>query len=211
VSIDDPESYRTKIADFGNACWTFEHFTDDVQTRQYRAPEVILGIKYDTSADMWSMACMAFELVTGDLLFEPKKGSSFDKNDDHLAQMIELLGPIPKKIVEKGKESKNYFNRKGELKAIRKLKVWPLEEVLMEKYSWSKTEAEGFSNFLRPMLVFDKDKRASAAQMLKHEFLSDCIQSQDEGSEIEASAIKEENEETTENVVTSEETYTEIQ
>lgn len=29
-----------KIVDFGNACWTYKHFTDDIQTRQYRAPEV---------------------------------------------------------------------------------------------------------------------------------------------------------------------------
>ena len=29
-----------KIVDFGNACWTHKHFTDDIQTRQYRSPEV---------------------------------------------------------------------------------------------------------------------------------------------------------------------------
>jgi len=33
--------------------------------------QVILGATYDTSADMWSLACMVFELVTGDLLFDP--------------------------------------------------------------------------------------------------------------------------------------------
>jgi len=63
-----------KIADLGTACWTDKHFTDDVQTRQYRSPEVILGQKWDTPIDMWSLACMAFELATGDLLFLPKEG-----------------------------------------------------------------------------------------------------------------------------------------
>lgn len=29
-----------KIVDFGNACWVNKHFTDDIQTRQYRSPEV---------------------------------------------------------------------------------------------------------------------------------------------------------------------------
>lgn len=29
-----------KIVDFGNGCWTYKHFTDDIQTRQYRCPEV---------------------------------------------------------------------------------------------------------------------------------------------------------------------------
>lgn len=45
VNEQDPNTYRAKIADFGNACWVNEHFTNDIQTRQYRAPEVILGRK----------------------------------------------------------------------------------------------------------------------------------------------------------------------
>lgn len=53
------------IVDFGNACWRDRHFTDDIQTRQYRSPEVIVGQGYDTSTDLWSLACMVFELVTG--------------------------------------------------------------------------------------------------------------------------------------------------
>lgn len=47
-----------KIADLGNATWTDHHFTDDIQTRQYRCPEVILGAKWGTSADIWSAACL---------------------------------------------------------------------------------------------------------------------------------------------------------
>jgi serine/threonine-protein kinase SRPK3 len=34
---------------------------------------------------MWSFACMIFELLTGDFLFEPRKGSNYSKSDDHLA------------------------------------------------------------------------------------------------------------------------------
>ena len=45
----------------------------------------MLGIDYDTSADLWSFACMIFELITGDFLFEPKKGPNYGKTDDHLA------------------------------------------------------------------------------------------------------------------------------
>lgn len=75
------DGYKVKIVDFGNACWTHKQFTQDVQTRQYRAPEVILGAGYDESCDMWSMACIIFELLTGDLLFEPKNGRNYSKND----------------------------------------------------------------------------------------------------------------------------------
>lgn len=65
---------KVKVVDLGNACWTFKHFTDDIQTRQYRSPEVIVGAKYHTSADMWSLGCIVFELLTGDLLFDPRAG-----------------------------------------------------------------------------------------------------------------------------------------
>jgi hypothetical protein len=81
------ENVRVKVVDLGNACWTHHHFSTKIQTRQYRSPEVILGVKYDTSADLWSFACMIFELITGDFLFEPRKGESYNKNDDHLAQV----------------------------------------------------------------------------------------------------------------------------
>lgn len=49
-----------KIADLGNACWTGHHFTNDIQTRQYRSPEVILGSKWGASTDVWSMAAMVY-------------------------------------------------------------------------------------------------------------------------------------------------------
>lgn len=82
------ENVRVKVVDLGNACWTHHHFSTKIQTRQYRSPEVILGVNYDTSSDLWSFACMIFELITGDFLFEPRKGESYNKNDDHLAQVF---------------------------------------------------------------------------------------------------------------------------
>jgi serine/threonine-protein kinase SRPK3 len=70
-----------KLVDFGNACWTYKQFTNDIQTRQYRCPEVILGSKYSTSADLWSFACICFELATGDVLFDPHSGDNFDRDE----------------------------------------------------------------------------------------------------------------------------------
>jgi serine/threonine-protein kinase SRPK3 len=72
---------RCKIVDLGNACWTYKQFTSDIQTRQYRCPEVLLGSKYSTSADMWSFACIVFELATGDVLFDPRSGEDFDRDE----------------------------------------------------------------------------------------------------------------------------------
>ena len=73
--------YRVKIVDFGNACWIDRHFTSDIQTRQYRSPEVIMGAPYCTSADLWSMACLVFELATGDLLFDPHAGGAYERDE----------------------------------------------------------------------------------------------------------------------------------
>lgn len=72
---------RCKIVDFGNACWIDKQFTDDIQTRQYRAPEVVIGAGFSFSVDMWSFACIAFELATGDMLFAPKSGQGFDEDE----------------------------------------------------------------------------------------------------------------------------------
>jgi hypothetical protein len=49
-------------------------------------------------------------MITGDFLFEPRKGSNYDKDDDHLAQMMELLGRMPKNMALSGKNSKKFFN-----------------------------------------------------------------------------------------------------
>lgn len=58
LSSDGIDIISVKIADLGNACWVGHHFTNDIQTRQYRSPEVILGAKWGASTDVWSMACM---------------------------------------------------------------------------------------------------------------------------------------------------------
>lgn len=164
--------FEVKIADLGNACWVDKHFTEDIQTRQYRSLEVLLGAGYNTSADIWSTACMAFELATGDYLFEPHSGEDYCRDEDHLAHIIELLGNIPKRIAQSGTNSKLFFNKKGELRHITGLKPWGLKDVLIEKYDWSTKDAEEFAAFLVPMLDFDPDKRATAAACLKHPWLN---------------------------------------
>ncbi len=90
-------NFKIKIVDMGNACPFDDHYSDIIQTRQYRSPEVIVRGEYDESADMWSLACTVFELITGDFLFEPRKGKSYKKNDDHLALITELLGECSNK------------------------------------------------------------------------------------------------------------------
>ncbi|TLS22412.1 uncharacterized protein PpBr36_10005 [Pyricularia pennisetigena] len=162
-----------KIADLGNACWVSHHFTNDIQTRQYRSPEVILGSKWGASTDVWSMAAMVFELITGDYLFDPQSGTKYGKDDDHIAQIIELLGPFPKSLCLSGKWSQEIFNRKGELRNIHRLRHWALPDVLKEKYHFKEEEAKRIAEFLLPMLELVPEKRANAGGMAAHQWLDD--------------------------------------
>eukprot|EP00931_Biecheleriopsis_adriatica_P022972 TRINITY_DN14623_c1_g1_i1.p1 TRINITY_DN14623_c1_g1~~TRINITY_DN14623_c1_g1_i1.p1 ORF type:complete len:675 (-),score=188.38 TRINITY_DN14623_c1_g1_i1:40-2064(-) len=165
------ETYA-KLADFGNGIKANKPVTDDIQTRQYRSPEVIIGAHWDETADVWSAACMFFELATGDFLFDPKTGRDWDRDEDHLALIAELLGGLPSKEYSlSGKYSKDFFNNNGKLKHIKNLKLWPLDEVLSEKYKFSDEESKEMADFLLPMLTWEPGKRQSATQALQHRWV----------------------------------------
>ena len=165
-------SIEVKICDVGNACWFNHHFSTIIQTRQYRSPEVLLGINYNESSDIWPLACMIFELATGDFLFEPRKGETYSKNDDHLAQIIELVGKMPKNFALSGDYSLKYFNKKGKLRRIKNLTYYPLVTVLTEKYHFKEKEAKALSDFIMPMLEYYPNKRATARELLRHPWLN---------------------------------------
>ncbi|KAK7346275.1 hypothetical protein VNO80_20790 [Phaseolus coccineus] len=163
---------RCKVVDFGNACWADKQFAEEIQTRQYRAPEVILQAGYSFSVDMWSFACIAFELATGDMLFTPKVGQGFSEDEDHLALMMELLGKMPRKVATAGAKSKDFFDRHGDLKRIRRLKFWPLSKLLVDRYKFSESDANAFSEFVLPLLDFTPEKRPTAQKCLEHPWLN---------------------------------------
>ncbi|KAD7479667.1 hypothetical protein E3N88_02803 [Mikania micrantha] len=141
-------------------------------TRQRLLAEVLLGSKYSTSADLWSFACICFELATGDVLFDPHSGDNYDRDEDHLALMMELLGMMPRKIALGGRYSRELFNRHGDLRHIRRLRFWPLHKVLKEKYEFSEQDANDLADFLVPILDFVPEKRPTAAQCLGHPWLT---------------------------------------
>ncbi|KAK7682970.1 hypothetical protein QCA50_014003 [Cerrena zonata] len=173
--INEDELISVKIADLGNACWTHHHFTDEIQTRQYRSPEVLLGYHWGASTDLWSFACLIFELLTGDYLFDPRNGKSYTKDDDHIAQIIELIGPFPRAMLREGYYTRDFFNSRGELQRILKLKPWGLKDVLIEKYNFSVSDGIEISEFLLPMLSLQPESRADAGGMVNHPWLNDAL------------------------------------
>ena len=69
-----------------------KHKSTIVNTRQYRAPEVILGLGWGLASDLWSVACMVMELYTGDLFFATHEDA------EHLALMERQLGRVSSKL-----------------------------------------------------------------------------------------------------------------
>ena len=65
ILFTDPSHRTVKIIDFGSACTDFKNGFTYVQSRYYRAPEVVLGLPYTNAVDMWSFACILLEMVTG--------------------------------------------------------------------------------------------------------------------------------------------------
>lgn len=58
---------EVKVIDLGSSCFETDHLCSYVQSRSYRAPEVILGLPYDKKIDVWSLGCILAELCTGNV------------------------------------------------------------------------------------------------------------------------------------------------
>lgn len=96
-----------KVIDFGSSCFEHQRVYTYIQSRFYRAPEVILGAKYGMPIDMWSLGCILAELLTGYPLLPGEDEA------DQLACIMELLGPPPQKLLDQAKRAKNFISSKG--------------------------------------------------------------------------------------------------
>ncbi|XP_070803955.1 dual specificity tyrosine-phosphorylation-regulated kinase 2 isoform X3 [Pituophis catenifer annectens] len=96
-----------KVIDFGSSCYEHQRVYTYIQSRFYRAPEVILGARYGMPIDMWSLGCILAELLTGYPLLPG------EDEGDQLACMIELLGMPSQKLLDSSKRAKNFVSSKG--------------------------------------------------------------------------------------------------
>lgn len=70
-------------------------------------------------------------------------------------------------VATSGAKSKDFFDRHGDLRRIRRLKFWPLSKLLVVRYKFSERDAHEFSEFLSPLLDFAPEKRPTAQQCLQ--------------------------------------------
>lgn len=110
VLLCSKDRSAVKLIDFGSSCWSGEKGLTYVQSRFYRAPEVLLGLPYGCPIDMWSLGCMMVELHSGRPLFP---GCN---EKDQLIKIVEALGEIPLWMVEQcpPKKVALHFESKGD-------------------------------------------------------------------------------------------------
>ncbi|PRD22813.1 UNVERIFIED_CONTAM: Dual specificity tyrosine-phosphorylation-regulated kinase 2 [Trichonephila clavipes] len=107
ILLKQPGRSGIKVIDFGSSCFENQRVYSYIQSRFYRAPEVILGGKYGTAIDMWSLGCILAELFTGYPLLPGEDEA------DQLACIVELIGMPPQKLLDQSKRAKTFISSKG--------------------------------------------------------------------------------------------------
>lgn len=154
-----------RLIDFGSATFDYEHHSSIITTRHYRAPEVILGLGWDESCDVWSIGCILFELFKGDALFQTHR------DVEHLAMMRRILGPFPKNMIKRTK-CKYFYNGKF---------IWDPDAAYARyvkrhcKYLFNYVDnddkdGQQLFDLISYMLKYDPEKRMTLRSSLRHKF-----------------------------------------
>ena len=168
-TYDESIQLVTKIIDFGNA----EHFDnrdqDEIQLRYYRPPENIINEYYDTKSDIWTLGCILFEVITGEYLFDiDKNKKSIEKDREHIHQMYEMFGKMPRKMTDECDFSEDLFDSKGRILKHKQCNYTNLKTELIEEYNIDSEKADILSNLLGNMFKYDPKERYSANDCLNH-------------------------------------------
>ncbi|KAF8402646.1 hypothetical protein HHK36_010735 [Tetracentron sinense] len=157
-----------KVIDLGSSCFQMDNLCLYVQSRSYRAPEVILGLSYDQKIDIWSLGCILAELCSGDVLFPN------DALIMLLARMVGMLGPIDMEMLVKGQETHKYFTKEYDLYHINE-ETNQMEYIIPEESSLEhhlQVSDIGFTEFIKDLLETNPGRRPTAREALEHPWLS---------------------------------------
>lgn len=104
-----------KITDFGFFCHNDEKFNESFGTEYYKSPENILHGKCNEKVDIWALGCMLYELVTGNILFDPDEDERGSITFNHLEMIINLCNEFTPSFILNTKLGREYFNKNGKL------------------------------------------------------------------------------------------------
>ena len=169
---------EVKIIDFGSSNFIYDVSSSYIQSRSYRAPEVIMGCNYDYKIDIWSLGCILAELYSKTVLFMSDSVHSL------LARVIGIIGPIPEWMYEKGSTVNGMFckekllfmeadavndtNANISTTSVGKKKM----HVIVPKRTLLKNrlhcDDQQFIDFLRYLLKIDPNERPTAEEALNH-------------------------------------------
>ena len=168
ILLKDPNKSGIKIIDFGSSCLEHEKLYTYIQSRFYRAPEIILGIEYTTAIDMWSLGCVLAEIHSGYPLFPGESEA------EQLLCIMEVRGAPPKEILEISTRKQLFFD--GDSPKIfansRGKKRMPGTRNLTDK---AKTSDETFLDFLNRCFDWNPLKRMTPDEGLSHKFIMEGL------------------------------------
>ena len=164
------DKLEIKISDFGDFCDEDEEFDEDFGTRYYRAPEVILQGECDFKVDIWAAGCVLFELLTGNILFEPDKDEKRSRDYNHLLLMCNYSGKFKIKYLRKTKHYKKFFTKNGDFRHDN-ICSDELIEVLMENGVEDDNITELVDLFTN-IFILNPNKRFDAKKVLSHKWLN---------------------------------------
>lgn len=159
------------LGDFGTTIHLEEIDNSEIQTRHYRAPEVILGCDYDSKCDIWSIGCTFYEILTGDILFDPNKSKGINTDRQHIYDIQRLIGKIPSNVLERSRKKQVFFRKNGLMKRRTKIEYTPLKKFLEHKLKHKLSNSSQLNltiDFLAKILVWDPLKRMSAKECRDH-------------------------------------------
>jgi len=166
LSSSDLDKIGIKVIDFGSSCYEHERIYTYVQSRFYRSPEVILGIPYNMSIDMWSLGCILAELYTGYPIFPG------ESEEEQLACIMEVMGAPEPYIVDQGSRKKNFFEANGTPKLFTNSKGKKRRPGSISLATVLRCRDSSFLDFITQCLQWDPEKRMTPSQGLKHEFIT---------------------------------------
>jgi serine/threonine-protein kinase SRPK3 len=169
------EEMNISLGDFGTHCNENDSYDSPFGTRYYQAPEIVLMGKCSFPVDIWALGCTFYELLTGELLFDPIKDSKGTRDYYHLRLIAESCGDFPSNCVKKTKYGKNFFDKNYKLINYIKPEINRLERKLNENSVFvglCDDDKQSVCGFLSVMLQIDTTKRYSAETLCQHEFLA---------------------------------------